>query len=103
MFAALAVAPVTQPASGFPAALILAGGVTALVALVMTVISLARIGRLDLRQAVLSAALGLAVVAVATIGIVAVSPSSAQAASPSAPTILVDDSTSGLQLPTLSR
>src|SRR5688572_23324226 len=79
MFAALAVAPTAAPDSGLFAAVILAAGVTALVALAMMLFSLRRSSRLTVVRGAATLFLGLGVVAVATLGIVAVSPGSAQA------------------------
>jgi hypothetical protein len=75
-------------------ALIFAVGVTALVAIVMMLVTLRRSARLTIARGMASAALGIGVVAAAALGIVAVSAQPAQAAAPHG--VVVDD----LQLPT---
>jgi multisubunit Na+/H+ antiporter MnhB subunit len=102
MFAALAAAP-AAPDSGLTAAVIVAAGVTALVALGMTMFTLHRSARLTVLRALGTAGLGLLVVAAAAIGVLTVSPASAQAApgdtAPAVSTTVDDDL--DLQLPTL--
>ena len=83
--------------SGLLAAILLAGGVTAVVAIAMMVVKQHRAARLTASRGLLSAALGLSVLALAGLGIVALSPVSAQAVVPvsSTTTTVVD-----VQLPT---
>lgn len=110
MFAALAVAPTTAPDSGLSAAIILAAGVTALVALGMMLLGLHRSTRLTVLHGLATGALALGVVAVAALGIVAVSPGSAVAGPDDAPAIISTDTGANdgavdgedIQLPTLS-
>jgi hypothetical protein len=90
----------SAPDSGLIAALILAGGVTALVAIVMMVVRQHRAAQLTAGRGVLSASLGLGIVALVGLGIVALSPIAAQAS------VTPVSSTSGssvvdVQLPTL--
>lgn len=75
-------------------ALIFALGVTALVAIVMMLVTLSRSARLTLGRGIASLALGAGVVATAALGIVAVSAQPAQA-SPTHGPVVAD-----LQLPT---
>jgi hypothetical protein len=102
MFAALAAAPQVA-LSGTSAALIVAAAVTALVALGMMMLALHRRSRLTFVKSGASVLAGVAVVAIAVLGVVAVSPSGAQAATVDAPTVTVDapDEFADLQLPTL--
>jgi phage gp45-like len=90
----------SAPDSGLIAAVILAGGVTALVAIVMTVVRQYRASQLTAGRGALSISLGLGILALAGLGIVALSPISAQAAttpaSSTTTTSVVD-----VQLPTL--
>jgi hypothetical protein len=65
--------------SGLLAALLLAGGVTAVVAIAMMIVKQHRAARLTASRGVLSVTLGLSVLALAGLGIVALSPVSAQA------------------------
>ena len=62
------------------AAVILAGGVTALVAVAMMLFSLHRSARLTVRRTAASIALGIGVIAIAGVGVAAVSAAPAQAA-----------------------
>ncbi len=92
----------SAPDSGLIAALILAGGVTAFVAIVMTVVRQYRASQLTRGRGALSVSLGLGILALAGLGIVALSPVAAQASvttvsSTTADTSMVVD----LQLPTL--
>lgn len=95
----------SAPDSGLIAAVILAGGVTAFVAIVMTVVRQYRTAQLTTGRGVLSISLGLGIMALAGLGIVALSPVAAQASvstvsstsSDSAPGATVTD----VQLPTL--
>lgn len=97
-------APFGSPDSGLFAAVIVAAGVTALVALGMMLFGMHRSARLTALRGLATAGLGLGVVSIAVAGVLAVSPASAQAApDQTGPTYVVtshDDP--GLQLPTLS-
>jgi hypothetical protein len=75
-------------------ALIIAVGVTALVAVAMMLVTLRRSARLTLARGMASAALAVAVIIIAAGGVVAASAQPAQAAAPSAPVV------TDLQLPT---
>jgi hypothetical protein len=75
-------------------ALIFAVGVTALVAIVMMLVTLRRSARLTIGRGLASAALGVGVVAAAALGIVSVSAQPAQAAAPHGQVV------TDLQLPT---
>ena len=75
-------------------ALIIAVGVTALVAVAMMLVTLRRSARLTLARGMASAALAFAVVIIAVGGVVAASAQPAQAAAPSGPVV------TDLQLPT---
>lgn len=102
MFVALDAAALPAPDSGLFAAVIVAAGVTALVALAMMVFGMHRSARLTVVRGLATVGLGLGVVSIAVGGVLAVSPSSAQAApEPSGPTILVTSGDDELQLPTL--
>ena len=94
----------SAPDSGLIAAVILAGGVTALVAIVMTAVRQYRAAQLTAGRGVLSATLGLAIMALAGLGIVALSPIAAQASvTPvSSTTSSTGSSNVDIQLPTLS-
>jgi hypothetical protein len=83
--------------SGLLAALVLAGGITAVVAIAMMIVKQHRAARLTASRGVLSVTLGLGVLALAGLGIVALSPVSAQAVATvsSTSTTVVD-----VQLPT---
>ncbi|MFC5501895.1 hypothetical protein ACFPJ4_06530 [Lysinimonas soli] len=87
----------SAPDSGLLAALILAGGVTAVVAIVLMLVGQYRSARLTASRSALSVSLGIGVMALAGLGIVALSPVSAQAASTPPAHTVVD-----VQLPTLS-
>jgi hypothetical protein len=76
-------------------ALIIAVGVTALVAVAMMLVSLQRTARLTVVRGLASAALGIGIVAVAALGIVSVSAQPAQAAPHLSGPVVTD-----LQLPT---
>jgi hypothetical protein len=97
-------APSSAPDSGLFAAVIIAAGVTALVALGMTFFAMRRTVRVTGTRLLAAAGLGLAVVSIAVGGVLAVSPSSAQAAPDQAAPYVVSPSDDGLdvQLPTLS-
>ena len=87
--------------SGLLAALLLAGGVTVVVAIAMTIVKQHRAAQLTATRGALGVSLGLAVLALAGLGIVALSPVSAQAVghttvSSSGSEVVVD-----VQLPTL--
>ncbi|MGN6324671.1 hypothetical protein [Pseudolysinimonas sp.] len=75
-------------------ALLVAAGATALVAVVMMLVTLQRSARLTLVRGFASAALGVGIVAAAAVGVVAVSAAPAEAAAPHGPVI------ADLQLPT---
>jgi formate hydrogenlyase subunit 3/multisubunit Na+/H+ antiporter MnhD subunit len=99
---ALALAAPT-PDAGLFAAVIVAAGVTALVALAMMVFGMHRHARLTALRGLATAGLALGVITVAVGGVLAVSPSSAQAAAEqSGPTYVVTSDGPDLQLPTLS-
>lgn len=102
MLAALAAAPEVA-LTGMSAALIVAAAVTALVALGMMMLALHRRARLTIVKSGASLLAGLAVVAIAVVGVVAVSPSGAQAVTSEVPAVTVDapDQVTDLQLPTL--
>jgi hypothetical protein len=100
---ALALAAPT-PDSGLFAAVIVAGGVTALVALGMMLFGMHRHSRLTALRGLATGGLALATVAVAVAGVLAVSPSSAQAApEQTGPTYVVTSDEPDVQLPTLPR
>lgn len=104
MLAAIPAAPTAAPDSGLPAAVILAAGVTALVALVMMGVALHRRRRFSLPQALGTVALALGVIGVSTVGVLAVSPDSAVATGDEPPpgiTYVVEPGPD-IQLPTLS-
>ena len=91
----------TAPDAGLFAAVIVAAGVTALVALGLMLFGMHRNARLTALRGLATAGLGLGVVTIAITGVLAVSPASAQAApEQSGPTYVVstDDD---VQLPTL--
>ncbi len=83
--------------SGLLAAVVLAVGVTAIVAIVMMIVSQYRASQLTAARGALSVTLGIGIMALAGLGIVALSPVAAQAATVSSvtPTSSVD-----IQLPT---
>lgn len=94
-------AATSAPDAGLFAAIIVAAGVTALVALGMMLFGMYRSARLTALRGLATAGLGLGVIGIAVGGVLAVSPTSAQAApEQSGPTIVVtpDDD---VQLPTL--
>jgi|GEM_PF-1598451 len=100
----------SAPDSGLIAAVILAGGVTAVVAIAMTVVRQYRAAQLTPGRGVLSVTLGLGIMALAGLGIVALSPVAAQASvTPSNSTTVSSTTVSGtsspssvdIQLPTL--
>jgi formate hydrogenlyase subunit 3/multisubunit Na+/H+ antiporter MnhD subunit len=98
---ALALA-VPAPDSGLFAAVIVAAGVTALVALGMMVFGMHRHARLTTLRGLATGALALGVITVAIGGVLAVSPSSAQAApEQTGPTYVVTSDEADIQLPTL--
>lgn len=94
----------SAPDSGLLAAVILAGGVTAIVAIAMMVVRQYRASQLTAGRGVLSASLGLGIMALAGLSIVALSPVAAEASV--TPVSHVSGTTSGsgidMQLPTLS-
>jgi len=108
MLAALAAAPEVA-LTGMSAAFIVATAVTALVALGMMMLALHRRARLTIVKSGASLLVGLAVVAIAVVGVVAVSPSGAEAVTNETPAGSADtsgvdapDQVTDLQLPTLS-
>ena len=90
----------SAPDSGLIAAVIFAGGVTALVAIVMMVVRQYRSAQLTAGRGALSASLGLGIVALAGLAIVALSPIAAQA-SVSPVSSSTGSSVVDVQLPTL--
>ena len=101
MSAALTTAA-TAPDAGLFAAVIVAAGVTALVALGIMIFGMQRSGRLNVLRGLGTAGLSLGVIAIAVGGVVAVSPSSAQASpEQNSPTYVVT-SDDDIQLPTLA-
>lgn len=93
----------SAPDSGLIAAVILAGGVTAVVAIAMTLVRQYRAAQLTPGRGALSVTLGLGIMALAGLGVVALSPVAAQASV--TPVSSTSSSTSGgvdMQLPTLS-
>lgn len=104
MSAVLTTAPAlsTAPDVSLFAAVIIAAGVTALVALGLMLVGMYRSAGLTALRGLGTLGLGLGVVAIAVGGVVAISPTSAQAETPSnAPTYVVS-SNDDVQLPTLS-
>jgi formate hydrogenlyase subunit 3/multisubunit Na+/H+ antiporter MnhD subunit len=92
----------STPDAGLFAAIIVAAGVTALVALGMMVFGMYRSSRLTALRALGTAGLALGVVSIAVGGVLAVSPSPAQAAPEQAgPTYVVTSDEVDTQLPTL--
>lgn len=104
MHAAISAAPAVAPDAGLSAAIILAAGVTALVALIMMGAALHRHRRFSLPQLAGTVALALGVVAVSTVGVLAVSPDSAQASDDDTPPGIryVVEPGPDIQLPTLA-
>jgi formate hydrogenlyase subunit 3/multisubunit Na+/H+ antiporter MnhD subunit len=91
------------PDAGLFAAVIVAAGVTALVAIGMMVFGMHRHSRLTAVRALATVGLALGVVGVAVGGVFAVSPTSAQAApEPTGPTYVVTSTDPDIQLPTLA-
>jgi hypothetical protein len=88
--------------SGLLAALLLAGGVTVVVAIAMAIVSQHRAARLTASRGVLSVTLGLGVLALVGLGIVAISPAPVQAVVPVSSVSSSGVSSNGvdLQLPT---
>lgn len=104
MFAALSTAPAVAPDAGLSAAVIVAAGVTALVALVLMGAALHRRRRFSLPHVAGTVTLALGVIGVSAIGVLAVSPDSAQAIEDDVPpgiTYVVEQGPD-IQLPTLS-
>ena len=91
----------SAPDSGLIAALVLAGGATALVAIVMMVVRQYRAAQLTAGRGVLSVSLGLGIVALAGLGVVALSPVAAQAVTPVSGTTSTSSTVVDVQLPTL--
>jgi hypothetical protein len=90
------------PDVGMLAAVIVAAGVTALVALGLMLIGMHRTARLTALRSLGTVGLGAGVVALAVGGVVALSPSSAQAETPSNGPTYVVSSHDDIQLPTLA-
>jgi hypothetical protein len=104
MSAALATttAAAATPDAGLFAAVIVAAGVTALVALGLMLFGMQRTGRLNVLRGLATAGLSLGVIAIAIGGVVAVSPTSAQASpEQNGPTYVVSSDQPDIQLPTL--
>jgi len=102
MLAALAALPQAAPDTGLFAAIIVAGGATALVALGMMLLGMHRSSRLTVLRTLGTAGLGIGVIAVAAVGVLAVSPGSALAdSSENAPATTTIDEGPDIQLPTL--
>jgi hypothetical protein len=91
------------PDVGILAAVIVAAGVTALVALGLMLIGMHRTARLTVVRALGTVGLGVGVVVIAVGGVVAISPTSAQAETPSKGPTYVVSSQDDIQLPTLAR
>lgn len=101
MSAVLMVAETSAPDTGLFAAIIVAAAVTALVALGLMLHGMHRNARLTARRGLATAGLGVGVVTIAVGGILAVSPSSAQAAPEQNKPSYVVSTDGDLQLPTL--
>lgn len=100
--ALIATASAVAPDSGLFAAVIVAAGATALVALGMMLFGMYRSSRLTALRGVATVGLALGVVSIAVGGVLAVSPTSAQAApDQTGPTYVVSSDAVDLQLPTL--
>lgn len=94
--------PHLTPDAGLVAAVLVAAGVTALVAIGMLLAHVARRSGVTLRHALASAAAGLGIVTAVVVGVLAASPQSAAAeAEPAAPVYVVS-SDADAQLPTLA-
>lgn len=92
----------SAPDSGLFAAVIVAAGVTALVALGMMLFGMHRHARLTAFRGLATAGLALGVITIAVGGVLAVSPTSAQATPDQAgPTYVVTTDDPDIQLPTL--
>ncbi|MEP6843092.1 MAG: hypothetical protein ABJA11_06195 [Pseudolysinimonas sp.] len=91
----------SAPDSGLIAAVIFAGGITALVAIAMMVVRQHRAAQLTAGRGVLSLSLGLSIVALAGLGVVALSPISAQASVTPVSSTTGTSTVVDLQLPTL--
>lgn len=90
------------PDSGLFAAVIVAAGVTALVALGMMLFGMHRSSRLTALRGLATAGLALGVVSIAVGGVLAVSPTAAQASPDQiGPTYVVSSDADDSQLPTL--
>lgn len=86
--------------SGLLAAILLAGGVTVVVAIAMTIVSQHRAARLTRSRGLLSVTLGLSVMALVGLGIAAISPAPAQTVVVSSVTSTGSSSDVDVQLPT---
>lgn len=94
--------PHLTPDAGLVAAVLVAAGVTALVALGMVLARVARRSGITLRHTLASAAAGVGVIAAVVLGVAAASPQSAVAETePGAPVYVVSDQADA-QLPTLA-
>ena len=91
----------SAPDSGLIAAVIFAGGITALVAVVMMVVRQYRAAQLTAGRGVLSASLGLGIMALVGLGIVALSPIAVQASVTPVSSTSTSSSDVDVQLPTL--
>lgn len=102
MSAVLTTTAFAAPDSGLFAAVIVAAGITALVALGMMLFGMHRSSRLTALRGIATAGLALGVVSIAVGGVLAVSPTSAQAApDQTGPTYVVTSGEADIQLPTL--
>ena len=99
-----AAAPANTPDAGLVAAVIVAAAVTALVAVGMAFFAMHRTARLTGLRVLAAAGVGLTVVSIAVGGVLAISPTSAQATPDQAAPYVVTTSGDGrgVQLPTLS-
>jgi hypothetical protein len=105
MSAVLTSAPALSaaPDAGLFAAVIIAAGVTALVALGLMLVGMHRSARLTALRGLATAGLALGVISIAVGGVVAVSPTAAQAETPhDGPGYVVSSDVDDIQLPTLS-
>jgi hypothetical protein len=95
----------SAPDSGLIAAVILAGGVTAVVAIAMMVVRQYRAAQLTRGRGALSVTLGIGIMALAGLGVVALSPVAAQASVTPVSSTSTGSTSAGsvdVQLPTLS-
>ena len=101
MSAALTTAATAAPDAGLFAAVIVAAGVTALVALGLMIHGMHRSARLTALRGLATAGLSLGVVTIAIGGVLAVSPASAQASPEQNTPTYVVSTDDDIQLPTL--